>query len=185
MARLVAGLSTSLVDQVDVRARFRSGEPSYRPEGSGPEFERSVFEIVTGNAKVSLAPDTLIRSATMSIVNMTQAPFLQPSDRWNLAEIDALSRGVTVRALFTGDSVADPHRWQPLAKAGAAVRVADQLPMKLLVRDGVEAMVSLRDPSTGQVSPTSVLIHNADLVKPLVEMFAGSWKTATDLTIGQ
>lgn len=149
--------------------------------GSDPVFERSVFEIVTGNAKVSLALETLMKSATKSIDNMTQAPFLQPTDRWNVSEIDAIGRGVRVRTLFGSDSISDPRRWEPLKTAGASVRVGQQLPMKLLVRDGVEAMVSLRDPSTGQVSPTSVLIHNPDLVKPLVAMFEQAWKAASDL----
>lgn len=151
--------------------------------GSDPVFERSVFEIITGNAKVSLALERLMKSATKSIDNMTQAPFLQPRDRWNVAEIDAMSRGVKVRTLFGTDSVADPRRWEPLAAGGASVRTGQQLPMKLLILDGAEAMVSLRDPSTGQVSPTSVLIHNPDLVKPLVAMFEEAWKSGTDLGV--
>jgi HTH-type transcriptional regulator, sugar sensing transcriptional regulator len=150
----------------------------------GEVYESSVFEVVTGGAKVSLAFETMFSSARKSVDNMTQGPFIQPKDRWNVAEREAIERGVQVRALFSADSVGDPRRWKPLVEAGGAARVADRLPMKLLVRDGEEAMVSLRDPSTGQVSPTSVYIRNPDLVRPLVAMFEQSWAAARDLADG-
>jgi len=36
-----------------------------------------------------------------AIVHMTQPPFVQPRSRWNVAEVDALRRGVSMRTLYT------------------------------------------------------------------------------------
>jgi hypothetical protein len=98
-----------------------------------------------------------------------------------VAEAAAVRRGVEVRVLYTRAAVADRSRYRALAGAGGAVRVADSVPMKLLVRDGVEAMLSLRNPQTGEQGLTSVVIHHPDLVGPLQLLFDREWEAAAPL----
>jgi len=87
-----------------------------------------------------------------------------------------------VRVLYTEEAALDERRWRPLVEAGGAARVTDAVPMKLLVRDGVEAMISLRDPVTGAQGLTSAVIRHPDLVGPLQLLFDKEWKRGRRLT---
>lgn len=134
------------------------------------------LEAIVGRARTSEALERLVGSAERTLHMMQQPPFLQARSRWNEAEAAAAGRGVEVKVLYTHDAAADEKRWRPLADAGGHVRVTDTVPMKLLVRDGVEAMISLRDPLTGEQGLTSAVIRHPDLVRPLQLLFDREWK---------
>jgi hypothetical protein len=53
--------------------------------------------------------------------------------------------------------------------------------MKLLVRDGVEALVSLRDTVTHEQAITTVAARHPDLARPLGLLFRQQWKKATPI----
>ncbi len=151
------------------------------PEPAGLEAAGDLdeyFEAIVGRVRTTEALAGMFARAEHSVANMTQPPFLQPRSRWNVAETDALRRGVSVQALFTPPAIEDEHRWAPIVEAGGEVRVAPVIPMKLLIRDGAEAMVSLRDPASGEQAPNSIVIRHPDLVKPLQEMFEKAWEAA-------
>jgi sugar-specific transcriptional regulator TrmB len=150
-------------------------------QATPPGLEQQLFEIVAGRTRVSYALESLIGGATKTVDNMTQPPFIQPRARWNEAEIAALGRGVRVRTLYSDDAIDDMARWAPLLEMGGLGRFAAQLPMKLIVRDGAEAMISLRDPVTGDMSTNAVLLRHPDLVRPLQKSFDDTWERATDL----
>jgi len=65
-----------------------------------------------------------------------------------------------------------------VAEAGGQVRVTDTVPMKLLVRDAVEAMISLCDSLTGEQGLTSAVIRHPDLVRALQLLFEREWLAA-------
>ncbi len=146
-----------------------------------PGLEQQLFEIVSGRTRVSFALETVIGEATSSLDNMTQPPFIQPRARWNQAEIAALGRGVRVRTLYSGDVLGDTQRWAPLVERGGLGRLAEQLPMKLIIRDGEEAMISLRDPVTGDMSTNAIMVRHQDLVRPLQKFFDDTWDGAAEL----
>ncbi len=151
-----------------------------------PGLEQQLFEIVSGRTRVSFALETVIGEATSSLDNMTQPPFIQPRARWNQAEIAALGRGVRVRTLYSGDVLGDTQRWAPLVERGGLGRLAEQLPMKLIIRDGEEAMISLRDPVTGDMSTNAIMVRHLmvrhpDLVRPLQKFFDDAWDGAAEL----
>jgi sugar-specific transcriptional regulator TrmB len=141
------------------------------------------FEAVSGRVRTSEALTGIITRAEQSLSHMTQPPFVQPRARWNVAETDALRRGVALRTLYTPAAIGDDDRWRPIVEAGGQIRVADAIPMKLLIRDGAEAMVSLRDPASGEQAPNSIIIRHPDLVRPLKQMFDREWKAATRLDL--
>jgi len=87
------------------------------------------------------------------------------------------ARTCEVRTIHTPAALEDEERWRPLVLAGAEVRVLDSIPMKLLVRDGEEAMVSLRNPLTGRQSPISIIMRHPDLIAPLKAMFEQAWES--------
>jgi sugar-specific transcriptional regulator TrmB len=139
------------------------------------------LEPVFGRARTGQAFADLMDRAETSIDNMTQPPFQQAKGRWNVAESEAMARGVAVRTLFTTASVEDPDRWLPLAQAGGEVRVTTSIPMKLIIRDGVEAMIALRDLETGRQGVGNVIIRHPDLVGALHLLFEEAWQKADEL----
>lgn len=130
---------------------------------------------MVGRARTSETLERLIGRSERTLHMMQQPPFLQPRSRWNEAEVVAARRGVDVRVLYTEEAARDERRWRSLADASGQLRVTDRVPMKLLVRDGVEAMISLRDPITGEQGLTSPVIRHPDLVRPLQLLFGREW----------
>jgi hypothetical protein len=56
--------------------------------------------------------------------------------------------------------------------------------MKLLVRDDVEALISLRDSNTGEQSILSATVRHPDLAGPLALLFEQHWEKAKALRNG-
>lgn len=135
----------------------------------------------SGRLPISEAHDEVIRRAAKTLYMMIQPPFIQPRARWNIAEIEAVRRGVDVRTIYTPASLSDPRRYVDLLEAGGQARVLDEIPMKLLVCDKSEAFVSLRDANTGEQSATSARIRHPDLAAPLHAMFQQHWRRARPL----
>lgn len=139
------------------------------------------IESVSGRARTSEILERMIASARQSLLMIQQPPFIQPPSRWNKAEVDAVKRGVTVRVIYSADSLEQERRYRPLAEAGAAVRVLDRPAMKLSVADRSEALLALRDPVTGQQGETSALIRHPDLVEAVALLFENEWQQAGPL----
>ncbi len=91
-----------------------------------------------------------------------------------------------VAGLFTGVGVVleDARRFEDILRHGGQARMLAQLPMKLMVRDHDEALISLRDAGTGAQSVTTVAVRHPDLVAPLITLFEQHWKKARALPSG-
>ena len=96
-------------------------------------------------------------------------------------EVEALERGVQVRAIYTPQALEDVRRFEDILRHGGQARTLAQLPMKLMVRDHEEALISLRDAGTGAQSITTVAVRHPDLVAPLTTLFEQQWKKARAL----
>jgi len=174
--RVEAERDELLVERL-ARALPRPRRPQRAQQASLEELQA-----VVGRARTSETLEGLAGRATRTLHMLQQPPFLQARSRWNQAEAAAALRGVEVRVLYTEEAARDERRWRPLVEAGGDVRVSDAVPMKLLVRDGVEAMISLRDPVTGEQGLTSAVIRHPDLVGPLQLLFDREWKRGRRLT---
>lgn len=149
-----------------------------RPHDPPREPALDYMEAVFGRARTGQVIETVVGRTQTTLCMIQQPPFLQPRSRWNVAEAEAARRGVRVRIVYTPEAMRDPHRWRPALEAGAEIRVSEQVPMKLLVRDEVEAFLSLRDPLTGEQGVTSALVRHPDLVRPLQLLFNREWRRA-------
>jgi sugar-specific transcriptional regulator TrmB len=136
------------------------------------------LEAVVGRVETVDALESIIDRAQSTLLHMTQPPWLQPRTHWNKSELRALDRGVTIRTLYPRIVLSDEDRWRALVDRGVEVRFADEIPMKLVIRDEQEAMVSLRDPVSGEQSLSNVLISHRDLVAPLGILFERAWADA-------
>ena len=139
-----------------------------------PDF----IEAISGRLPTTSTLEELISNSRSHLHELLQPPYLQPRPRWNKSEIEAVERGVEVKVVYTADGITDPYRYLPLQEAGGQVRVTDQMPMKLLISDDREALISLRDANTGVQSVTTARVRHADLVAPLEELFRQVWRKA-------
>jgi sugar-specific transcriptional regulator TrmB len=139
------------------------------------------IEAISGRVPTTGALDDLVSRATQTLEIMLQPPFVQPRPRWNVLEVEALERGVQVRAIYTPQALEDPRRFEDIARHGGQVRTLAGLPMKLMVRDHEEALISLRDAGTGAQSVTTVAVRHPDLVAPLTTLFEQQWRKARAL----
>ena len=142
-----------------------------------PDF----LEAISGQVPTTAALDDLVSRATETLNIMLQPPFVQPRPRWNVLEVDALERGVRVRVIYTPQALEDARRFEDIVRHGGQVRTLPQLPMKLMVRDHEEALISLRDAGTGAQSVTTVAVRHPDLVAPLGTLFEQQWRKARAL----
>jgi sugar-specific transcriptional regulator TrmB len=136
---------------------------------------------ISGQVPTTEALDDLVSRTRRTLDVMLQPPFVQPRPRWNVMEVEALERGVQVRAIYTPQALEDARRFEDIVRHGGRVRMLAQLPMKLMVRDREEALISLRDADTGAQSVTTVAVRHPDLVAPLVTLFEQQWKKARAL----
>jgi hypothetical protein len=139
------------------------------------------IEAISGQVPTTEALDDLVSRATQTLNIMLQPPFVQPRPRWNVMEVAALERGVAVRAIYTPRALEDARRFEDILRHGGQARTLAQLPMKLMVRDDEEALISLRDAGTGAQSVTTVAVRHPDLVAPLITLFDQQWKKARAL----
>jgi sugar-specific transcriptional regulator TrmB len=139
------------------------------------------IEAISGQVATTGALDDLVSRARRTLDIMLQPPFVQPRPRWNVMEVAALERGVQVRAIYTPQALEDPRRFEDILRHGGQVRVLAGLPMKLMVRDHDEALISLRDAATGAQSVTTVAVRHPDLVAPLTTLFEQQWRKAKAL----
>jgi len=161
-------------DQAHVETLTRLLPRSDTPSVEIPDF----IEAVSGRLPTTETLEAVVSRAQNRLLEMMQPPFLQPRARWNVAEVEAVKRGVDVRVIYTPDALEDERRYSALMEAGARLRVTDRLPMKLLIRDDEEALISLRDTSTGAQSVTTARVRHPDLITPLKTVFDKEWRKA-------
>lgn len=165
-------------DQIRVEALGRLlPAPASEVNAQVPDF----LEAISGQVATTEALDGLVSRATQTLNIMLQPPFVQPRPRWNVMEVDALERGVQVRVIYTPEALEDARRFEDILRHGGQVRTLAQLPMKLMVRDHEEALISLRDAGTGAQSVTTVAVRHPDLVAPLGTLFEQQWRKAKPL----
>lgn len=155
-----------------------------KPAAAATSQPPDYLEAVSGRTHTTEMLEEIIGRAERTVWMLMQPPWLQQRSRWNVAEAAAVRRGAQVRVIYSREAVRDRDRVDGLLRAGGECRVLSEIPMKLLVRDGVEALVSLRDARSGEQTITSVAMRHPDLAKPLGLLFRQQWKKAEPIEEG-
>ena len=98
--------------------------------------------------------------------------------------VDLVGRGVEVRVLFQranpAISTAQLHEEvQAYLQAGVQARVADELPLKLVIADRKVVLVAIPDPNLRDTGfPTSLLVENEDYAAVQATAFEAYWDRA-------
>ena len=126
-------------------------------------------------AQVQLAAQHEVRS--MVVPNLK----VVPSDE-NDAGYEQMRRGVRYRAILDRAALAEPGIVRMILRdlaRGEQIRVADHVPVKMVIADDTMAMLPLV--AEHNTAPESVLVHAGGLLSALIAYFEVAWERAYPL----
>ncbi len=126
-------------------------------------------------AQVQQGAQREVRS--MMVPNLTVVPYDE-----NDAGYEALRRGVRYRAILDRAALDQPGIVQAILRdlaRGEQIRVADHVPVKMLIADDALAMLPLS--AERNTAPESLLVHAGGLLSALSTYFELSWERAYPL----
>lgn len=141
--------------------------------------------MLTSPAQVRRAFDELFEASTSEILAFSRPPFPERPGWVNARVIDAVGRGVKVRALYHSACVEDPEAesYRPeiatYVEAGVDGLVVDELSMKLVVFDRRVALVALVQPDTPMTSfVPNLLVEDPGFASAQADAFEYRWPSA-------
>ncbi|MFG3343510.1 transcriptional regulator TrmB [Streptomyces sp. NPDC048018] len=143
-----------------------------------------LIEVVTGVDAIRHRFLQVQQAARHQVRTFITAPFVALPPDENTAEPMALDRGVLFRAVLDREVLAEPGIVRDAVDSlrnGVQLRVADRLPMKLVLADADLGLVPLAVTPAGE--PGAVLLHRSGLLDALDALFETVWRTAHPLTL--
>ncbi|MEU9210003.1 LuxR C-terminal-related transcriptional regulator [Streptomyces sp. NPDC048415] len=149
------------------------------------ELSSVQMELVTGAANVSAALEDASQRVEEEVLSLHPGRALPAGMIEAGFERDrlALGRGVGIRTIHLGSAAAVPHMaayLRRLGGAGAQVRTAHTLPLRLIVVDRSLAIVPAPQPADGEIA--AVVLRSETLVDVFRELFEHCWAGASVLT---
>jgi sugar-specific transcriptional regulator TrmB/DNA-binding CsgD family transcriptional regulator len=114
---------------------------------------------------------------SMVVPNLTVVPHRQ-----NTAELAGMARGIRYRVLLDRLCLAIPDMSTDIKDSltrGQEIRVADSVPVKMMIVDGETALLPLHNDRPEQ--PASILVHRSGLLAVLIAFFEAEWARAYPL----
>ncbi|MFI9766607.1 helix-turn-helix domain-containing protein [Streptomyces sp. NPDC052415] len=143
-----------------------------------------LIEVVTGVDAIRHRFLQVQQAARTQVRSFITAPFVALPPDENTAEPMALGRGVLFRAVLDRAVLTEPGIVQDAIQSlrnGVLLRVADRLPMKLVLADADLGLVPLAVTPAGE--PGAVLLHRSGLLDALDALFETVWRTAHPLEL--
>ncbi|MEU1371285.1 helix-turn-helix domain-containing protein [Streptomyces sp. NPDC005803] len=163
-------------------AAFSMLTEQYRSTAAHPAG--SVVEVVVGVEQVAHRFHQLQLGAQRELLSfLVGEPTAVPREDTDMSESSALDRGVDFRIVATKDYLDDPDVTRDVRAgitAGIELRVAETLPLKMLVSDRERAMVPLDLADSGG-EPSAIVVHRSGLLAALVQLFEKEWAQARPL----
>ncbi|WP_433438571.1 helix-turn-helix domain-containing protein [Nonomuraea sp. CA-141351] len=138
-----------------------------------------LIEVVTGVEAVRQRFLQIQAAARKQVRSFSTAPFVAVPPGSNTAENQAVDRGVEYLVVVERDLLAGPGAVAETIdslRRGVQVRVADKLPIKLVMADGELALVPLTTEPGGE--PAAVLLHRSGLLAAVEALFDAVWRRA-------
>ncbi|MEU8618763.1 transcriptional regulator TrmB [Streptomyces sp. NPDC048623] len=143
-----------------------------------------LIEVVTGVDAIRHRFLQVQQAARTQVRSFITAPFVALPPDENTAEPLALGRGVRFRAVLDREVLAEPgivHDAIESVRNGVQLRVADHVPMKLVLADADLGLVPLAVTPAGE--PGAVLLHRSGLLDALDALFETVWRAARPLQL--
>lgn len=151
---------------------------------AGQTAAHDLVEVVTGTTAVAQRFLQLQLGATESVHALVTGAPMAVSGMDNEAEEQAAGRGVAYRVVVGREVVRSPSGLVELSAAlgrDEQVRVAERVPTKLVIADGVLAMVPL---TSRALEPAALVVHASGLLESLSGLFEAVWRDAMPLRLG-
>lgn len=143
-------------------------------------------EVLRDAADISDRFDRIQNEAERELLSFSRPPWVTPSE--NLAGLEASARlhaaGRTVRSLYSRDVLDDPVMLEVVRRfgeVGEEIRIADSLPLKLIVADGSTVLCDMPDPVARAGATTSLVIRHPSLAETLRMAFQSIWEQSPTL----
>ena len=143
-----------------------------------------LIEVVTGVDAIRHRFQQVQQAADHELRTFITAPFIAVRPGENAAEPAAVERGVRIRAVVERAALSEPGATAEAMeslKRGLELRVAEELPIKLVLADGDLALVPLEVGSGGE--PGAVLIQRSGLLSALAALFEAVWQQGYPLDL--
>jgi sugar-specific transcriptional regulator TrmB/DNA-binding CsgD family transcriptional regulator len=144
----------------------------------------ALIEVVTGVDPIRHRYQQVQQAATSELRMFVTAPFVAVRLGENAAEPAAADRGVRIRAVLERAVLDEPGATAEVIDSlhsGLELRVADRLPIKLVLADADLALVPLTLAHAGE--PGAVLLQRSGLVAALESLFEAVWQRAYPLEL--
>lgn len=142
-------------------------------------------------AQLKRSYEEALSQARAELVMFTRPPYTWHGSEPNPVVLKMLERGVATRVLYLSDQWEDPAEEDFRAEmdayhhAGVEARLAERLPVKLIVVDRHLAIVNMADSATESGGyPTMLHVDHAGFAELQVNAFEQYWQRAAPLTAG-
>jgi DNA-binding CsgD family transcriptional regulator len=147
----------------------------------------SLIEVVSGVDAIRHRYQQVQQAATKELRSFVTAPFVAVRPGQNSAEPAALTRGVRNRAVLEKAVFDEPNATYEVVdslRSGLELRVAERLPLKLVLADADLALVPLHvDSDAAADEPGAVLLQRSGLLAALDALFESVWQQAYPLDL--
>ncbi|GAA3420240.1 helix-turn-helix domain-containing protein [Streptosporangium vulgare] len=146
-----------------------------------------LVEVLPNRAVVREHLDHLQENARHEVLYLCRGRAVMPPVEENLAELDALRRGVEYRVIYERPLLEEQGMQANVAygvKLGEQARAMPCLPVRLTVVDREVAVLPLVQ-EAGVSEPTAALVRGGQLLEALIALFEGCWERATPLRIAE
>ncbi|MCK4358889.1 MAG: TrmB family transcriptional regulator [Candidatus Cloacimonetes bacterium] len=143
------------------------------------------IQVLREKSRIVEKVESLERIVKEEVLSFSKAPYaMNISKTMNEEEFRGLERGVKYKGIY---EVAEARkldfikRMEMYMESGEELRVAYELPMKMMIFDGKTVIFALRDRITSMKSLTSMVIEHPDITKAFKITFYSVWEKAMTL----
>jgi len=182
LSRRRQALDQELADHSRDGAALTGELESLYSEGQGGRGTLDYLRIVSEPAQTGAEYRRMLADVKTEYLEFSRPPYAVDPLKEQLVN-QAAANGVRCRILLEAAALDEEHRQRlaEYAAAGVEVRVADSLPMKLAVFDGVRGLVALLDPVITRPAWTSVVFDHEGMGEAMQGLFEVHWRKGTAL----
>lgn len=145
-----------------------------------------VVDVVQGRDAIRQRFEQLQLGARKEVLAFVKPPVVAMQSDENTAEDEAVARGVDYRIVLERSMLTEGvNTYDQLiraAESGEEIRVADRVPLKLVIIDRELAYLPIAS-EPGDVADGALLVHESGLLDALVALFEVSWRQASPIAI--
>ena len=143
------------------------------------------IQVISEKNRIVEKVESLERMSTNEVLAFTKAPYAMSLNfSGNEEEFINLKRGIVCKSIYEVDDTRKLDFMKMIeffANAGEEVKIAYELPLKLLIFDGKIIMVTLEDMLTSKTRLTTLVVEHSNFARFFKSTFDNYWQKAITL----